>query len=192
MGDAYPGEAGKRKILEMYMNQVYYGNQAYGIAAAVDAYFGKDITSSAPEDQVTLGEAAMVVGLVRAPSRLDPTTEAVRADRCAGQHHPGRARYAPEPRRCRASCCATWSSRATSPRPQADAAADEEIVLAPAQQTEYKAPHFVYAVRREAADLLGSEELLDTAASRSPPPSTTTATRSSPRNGRRSATTSTA
>src|SRR5699024_4023791 len=65
VSDAYPGEEGKRQILEMYMNQVYYGNQAYGIAAAVEAYFGKDITSDAPEDEVTLAEASMIAALVR-------------------------------------------------------------------------------------------------------------------------------
>ena len=61
----------------MYMNQSYYGNKAYGIWAAADAYFGKDLTSDAPEDQLTVSEAAMLAGLVRAPSRLDPSTEAV-------------------------------------------------------------------------------------------------------------------
>ena len=41
----YTGVEGKERILEMYMNQSYYGNQAYGIWAAANAYFGKDLTS---------------------------------------------------------------------------------------------------------------------------------------------------
>ena len=77
VGERYAGDEGKKRILEMYMNQVYYGNQAYGIKAAAQAYFGKDITSDDPDDQLTIGEAAMLVGLVRAPSALDPTKEAV-------------------------------------------------------------------------------------------------------------------
>jgi membrane peptidoglycan carboxypeptidase len=161
VGEAYPGEAGKRKILEMYMNQVYYGNQAYGIAAAVEAYFGKDITSDAPEDQVTLGEAAMVVGLVRAPSRLDPTAEAV--EQTDAQGNP--ILVVPESAGAKTVQGLVLRNMVKSgyvTQAQADGAAAEEIVLAPAPETQYKAPHFVYAVRREAADLLGGEEALDT------------------------------
>ena len=77
----YSGDEGKQRILEMYMNQSYYGNNAYGIWAAATAYFGKDLTSDAPEDQLTVSEAAMLAGLVRAPSRLDPSTEAVQEER---------------------------------------------------------------------------------------------------------------
>ena len=81
LDDRYPGEEGKQRILEMYLNQVYYGNNAYGVWAAANRYFGKDITSDAPEDQLTVGEAALLAGLVRAPSRLDPTPEAVQVER---------------------------------------------------------------------------------------------------------------
>ena len=77
---ATPATEGKQRILEMYLNQVYYGNNAYGIWAAANAYFGKDLTSDAPEDQLTVSEAALLAGLVRAPSRLDPTTEAVQTE----------------------------------------------------------------------------------------------------------------
>ncbi len=161
VSDTYPGEAGKRKILEMYMNQVYYGNQAYGIAAAVEAYFGKEITSSAPEDEVSLAEAAMVVGLVRAPSRLDPTTEAIERTGSGGNS----VLVVPDSAGAKTVQGLVLRNMVRSgyiTQAQADAAAEEEIVLAPPQQTEYRAPHFVYAVRREAADLLGGEEALDT------------------------------
>jgi membrane peptidoglycan carboxypeptidase len=161
VGNAFPGDAGKRQLLEMYMNQVYYGNQAYGIAAAVEAYFGKDITSSAVGDRVTLGEAAMVVGLVRAPSRLDPTTEAVQETDSQGNT----ILVVPDTagaKRVQGFVLDNMVSAGYITPAQADAAAREQIVLAPPRTTQYKAPHFVYAVRREAADLLGSEELLDT------------------------------
>lgn len=52
----------KNEILELYLNTVYFGNQAYGIKAASDIYFGK------PVSQITLGEAAFLVRLVRKPS----------------------------------------------------------------------------------------------------------------------------
>jgi membrane peptidoglycan carboxypeptidase len=161
VGNAYPGEAGKRQLLEMYMNQVYYGNQAYGIAAAVEAYFGKDITSDDERDQVTLAEAALVVSLVRAPSRLDPTTEAV-VERINGR----RVLVVPETAGAKFTqgvVLATMVDEGYITQAEADAALEERIVLAPQRATRYRAPHFVYAVRGEAAELLGSEEALDTA-----------------------------
>ena len=77
LGERYPGEPGKQKLLEMYVNQVYYGNNAYGIWAAAHAYFGKDITKTDAQDRLTVAEAAMLAGLVRAPSQLDPSKAAV-------------------------------------------------------------------------------------------------------------------
>jgi penicillin-binding protein 1A len=57
---------GKRQILELYLNRVYFGAGAYGIEAAAQRYFGKSAR------QLTLAEAAMLAGLVQAPSRLAP------------------------------------------------------------------------------------------------------------------------
>ncbi len=56
----------KNRILTAYMNQVYYGNHAYGIEAAAETYFSK----SAKE--LTLAEAALLAGLPQAPSVYDP------------------------------------------------------------------------------------------------------------------------
>ncbi len=56
----------KYQILELYLNQVYYGKRSYGIAAAADVYFGKTL------DELTLGEAAMLARLVRRPSDENP------------------------------------------------------------------------------------------------------------------------
>ncbi|MGI8423870.1 MAG: transglycosylase domain-containing protein [Chloroflexota bacterium] len=58
----------KDKILEMYLNQVYFGNQAYGIEAAALSYFGKRAK------QLELAEASILAGLVQLPSRYDPVT----------------------------------------------------------------------------------------------------------------------
>jgi penicillin-binding protein 1A len=56
----------KAWILENYLNQVYYGNQAYGIEAAARTYFSK------PARKLTLLESALLAGLPQAPSRYDP------------------------------------------------------------------------------------------------------------------------
>ena len=56
----------KDQILELYLNRVYFGSGAYGIEAAAQRYFGKSAR------QVTLAEAAMLGGLVQAPTRLAP------------------------------------------------------------------------------------------------------------------------
>lgn len=57
----------KDQILEMYLNRVYFGAGAYGVEAAAQRYFDK------PATKLTLGESAMLVGLLKAPSRLAPT-----------------------------------------------------------------------------------------------------------------------
>src|SRR6185503_8091275 len=160
VGEQYAGQEGKERILEMYMNQVYYGNQAYGIKAAAQAYFGKDITSDDPDDQLTIGEAAMLVGLVRAPSALDPTKEAVERTDDRGRHELVVAETAGA-QRVQGFVLANMVADLYITQAQADEAAAEEIVLAPQRANRYRAPHFVYAVRREAARLLGDENLLD-------------------------------
>ena len=58
----------KDDILEMYLNRVYFGAGAYGIDAAARVYFGK------PASTATLAEAALLAGLLPAPSRYAPTT----------------------------------------------------------------------------------------------------------------------
>lgn len=56
----------KQDILEMYLNEIYYGNLAYGAQAAAQTFFGKDVQN------LTLGEAALLAGLPQAPANLDP------------------------------------------------------------------------------------------------------------------------
>ena len=56
----------KEEILEMYFNEIYYGNLAYGVQTASQTFFGKDV------DQLSLGEAALLAGLPQAPAWLDP------------------------------------------------------------------------------------------------------------------------
>jgi penicillin-binding protein 1A len=56
----------KDRILTDYLNDVYYGNHAYGIEAAAETYF------SVPASRLTLGQAALLAGLPQAPSYYDP------------------------------------------------------------------------------------------------------------------------
>jgi membrane peptidoglycan carboxypeptidase len=59
-------QSSKAQILELYLNQIYYGNVAYGIEAAAQTYFAK------PAAQLTLAEASLLAGLPQAPAELDP------------------------------------------------------------------------------------------------------------------------
>jgi membrane peptidoglycan carboxypeptidase len=58
----------KDQILEMYMNRVYYGHGAYGLASAIKTYFGRD---RSPAD-LSAAQAAFLAGLLQAPNGLDP------------------------------------------------------------------------------------------------------------------------
>jgi penicillin-binding protein 1A len=63
----------KDQILEIYMNQIFLGNRAYGFAAAAEAYFGKSLQN------LTVAEAAMLAGLPKAPSAYNPINNPKRA-----------------------------------------------------------------------------------------------------------------
>ena len=63
----------KDQILEIYMNQIFLGNRAYGFAAASEAYFGK------PLKNISIAEAAMLAGLPKAPSAYNPIVNPNRA-----------------------------------------------------------------------------------------------------------------
>jgi penicillin-binding protein 1A len=67
----------KAQILEMYLNRVYYGAGAYGIEAASRRLYGK------PATNISVKEAAIIAGLVQAPSRLNPTKHPEAADKRA-------------------------------------------------------------------------------------------------------------
>lgn len=58
----------KEEILEMYLNKIYYGSGAYGVATAAKTYFGKTNL-----EDLTLAEAALLAGLPQRPSAYDPT-----------------------------------------------------------------------------------------------------------------------
>ncbi|RFU64326.1 transglycosylase domain-containing protein [Bacillus sp. V59.32b] len=59
-------EYSKDEILEMYLNQIYYGHGAWGINKAAQVYFAKEV------EELTVAEAAMLAGIINVPSALDP------------------------------------------------------------------------------------------------------------------------
>ena len=109
----------KQQILELYLNKVYFGGGAYGIDAASRRFFGHGA------DRLSLPEAAIIAGLVKAPSSYSPTADAQAAIDRAGvvietMQETGsitaEARHAtPMPRRSRSRPSRTRTACATSP-----------------------------------------------------------------------------
>ncbi|PGV51903.1 transglycosylase domain-containing protein [Bacillus sp. AFS037270] len=59
-------EYSKQEILQMYVNQIYFGNGAYGVKQAASKYFAKDV------QELSVSESALLAGLIKAPSALNP------------------------------------------------------------------------------------------------------------------------
>lgn len=112
----------KNDIMDMFLNQNYYGHLAYGIGAASLTYFGKKA------DDLTLGEASLLAGLPQAPTDYDPYVNKDLAKKRQGYVLDQMAKY----------------NMIT--QQQADAAEAQDIVLTPYKVT-IQAPHFVYYVR---------------------------------------------
>jgi penicillin-binding protein 1A len=66
-------EFNKDEIMELYLNKIYLGQRAYGIASAAEVYYGKTL------NELTLGQMAMIAGLPKAPSTLNPITSPSKA-----------------------------------------------------------------------------------------------------------------
>jgi penicillin-binding protein 1A len=130
-------ELSKAEILTIYLNHAYFGNGAYGVAAAAETYFGKDV------ENLTIAEAAMLAGLVKAPTKYAP-------------HHSydearGRQVYA----------LGRMHEDAYISDAEYQAALDEPIALmgSGAPLNALAAPYFVEQVRREATRLYGESEV---------------------------------
>jgi penicillin-binding protein 1A len=128
----------KDQILGIYLNHVYLGYGAYGVAAAANAYFGKS-----PSD-LSVAEAAMLAALPKAPSRITPFHDFPRAQ--------ARQRYV----------LAQMAELGHLTPAEAAAADREPLVLVSDRRTltNVAAPYFVETVRRHVAERYGSEELL--------------------------------
>jgi penicillin-binding protein 1A len=130
-------ELSKEKILYIYLNHVYLGHGAYGVQAAAEVYFGKDV------EQLTIAEAAMLAGLPKAPTKFSPYVNYPRA----------RERQLYVLDRMREDGYIT--------RADEDAARHEPLALVSREQpvAAVAAPWFVEHVRRWAEDTYGDEML---------------------------------
>lgn len=124
----------KEEILEIYLNEINYGNLAYGAEAAAETYFNKDVAD------LTLAEAALLAGLPQAPAYYDPYAN---PDRAKG----------------RQSVVLALMVEAGFISPdEADRAWLEPLVYTPVNY-DLKAPHFTLFVRQQLESLLGPEAL---------------------------------
>ena len=171
--DAFPGEEGKQRIITAYLNQIFYGHNAYGIAAAAQAYFGKKMS------ELTLGQVALLAGLPQSPSNLDPYRYAKTTKRkgktrivvptCTyGQDlqptDPNCAVIAPVVRRdfiLRALLdgFGRWTKVTKA---EVVKAMNEPIVLAGDKPNPYKAPHYVVAVKQRLDQMFRDGEPVET------------------------------
>ena len=163
---AFPGEQGKREIITAYLNQIYYGNQSYGVKAAAQSYFGIDDLY-----ELTPAQAATLAALPKSPSNYDLVRNAV--EECVT---PGEAEgQCAESRLVVPVDTAVVQRRNTILELMAEdgrtpisgdeysseellAAIDEPVVLVPQTVQRWTAPHFVWRVRDELATKLCGED----------------------------------
>jgi len=69
--EAYPGVAGKQAIMEKYLNQNFYGNRSYGVAAAAQGYWKKNL------EDLTLAEMALLAAIPQSPTKFDLVKNAI-------------------------------------------------------------------------------------------------------------------
>jgi penicillin-binding protein 1A len=129
------GQLSKDEILGLYLNHIYLGSGAYGVAAAAAEYFGKNV------GELTLAEAALLAGLPQAPSRYSPFNHWPRAK--------ARQRYVLE----------RMAEVRFITSAQAAAAAREPLALASRKGSYIAAPYYVEHVRRLLEEKYGETAL---------------------------------
>lgn len=129
------GQYSKNRILEMYVNQVYFGSGAYGIESASQLYFDK------PATELTLAEASLLAGIIQSPSRQSPrvSMEAALARR--------------------AVVLDNMVEVGAISEAQAEEAKNTPIVLAPRRPPEGPNSYFAEHVRRQLEGMLGSDDV---------------------------------
>ena len=152
--NAYPGEAGKQRIITAYLNEIFYGHDAYGIAAAARIYFGVSDLS-----KLTIAQAALLAGLPKSPSTFDPYRYAV-ADKKGRLVVPPSA--PPVVRRdyiLQNLSTSRWTHVASD---DVAAAIAEPVVLRGDVPLSFRAPHFTWQVRRQLQTILGKGVSIET------------------------------
>jgi peptidoglycan glycosyltransferase len=149
---AYPGEDGKEQIITAYLNDNFYGNNSYGIAAAARGYWG------VPLDELTLAQAAILAAIPQSPSTFDLVRNAVDEELEDGKSQLVVPADAPiVVRRNRILELMKTRSVLTAGEYTAedyDQAMDEPVVLTPPTNKRMLAPHFVLQVRDQLGSIL--------------------------------------
>jgi membrane peptidoglycan carboxypeptidase len=154
LNERYPGEEGKQQVVTAYLNEIFYGHGAYGVAAAAEIYFGVSDLS-----KLTIAQAALLAGLPKAPTALDPY-------RFAEPDKKGRlvvrAGSPPIVRRdwVLQGIAATgrWT---TLEQAELLTAMDEPVVLAGERPVRIPGGHFTWQVRRQLQAILGPDADLE-------------------------------
>ncbi|MBS0569304.1 MAG: penicillin-binding protein 1A [Proteobacteria bacterium] len=131
-------ELSKDEILQLYLNKIFFGNRAYGVAAAAEFYYGKTL------DQLTLAECAMLASLPKFPSSSNPLSNRARATE--------RRNYVLQRMLDNQFITAAQFK-------QASAEPDQSFAHEP--PIEADAPYVAEQVRLEALDRLGNDALTD-------------------------------
>ena len=167
--EAYPGVAGKQQILVAYLNNNFYGNRSYGVAAAAWGYWGKTL------DQLTLAQCALLAAIPQSPTEFDLVRNATEQTVTDAS---GRSRVQPVVapsslvvmrRNYILQLMLTRSSLTTGMYDATDyaAAQAEPVVLTPPPAGTWIAAQFVWQVRDAMAEILcgssaGGCEKIDT------------------------------
>jgi penicillin-binding protein 1A len=131
-------ELTKDEIFELYLNKIFFGNRAYGVAAAAEFYYGKTL------DQLTLAESAMLAALPKFPSSSNPLSNRARAVE--------RRAYVLQ---------RMLDNGFITPEQFKQANAEPDRAYAHEPPIEVEAPYLAERVRQEAIDRLGNEALTD-------------------------------
>ena len=167
--EAFPGDEGKRTIMEAYLNQNFYGNQSYGVKAAAVGYWNKQL------DELSLAQFAVLAAIPQSPTKYDLMRNALRE--CSVE--------VPEDEECPAdkvTLTVPDTAEIINRRNQVlefmktrsvlsggehtvaeyEAAKEEPLVLTPPEAPPWKAPHFVWKVRLQLGALLCGPENAET------------------------------
>ncbi len=162
----FPGKAGKQQIITAYLNQNFYGNQSYGVKAAAKTYFGKELKD------LTLAEAAILAGIPKSPTNYDLSRAAqqVCVDETKTEANCPKFQLvvpADSPivirRNYILDLMKTQSPLSGSRHivNEFEAAKAEPVILAPQLSVRWRAPHFVWQVRKELASILCPDVAVD-------------------------------
>jgi membrane peptidoglycan carboxypeptidase len=156
---AFPGQAGKQQIVTAYLNQNFYGNQSYGVKAAAKSYFGKSLAD------LTLAQDAILAAIPQSPTKFDlvrNATEICLDNVAEGDECTNFKLVVPQDseivqRRNKVLDLMKTRSPLTGGKHTAaeyEAAKNEPVELRQQVSADWKAPHFVWQVRRTLGAML--------------------------------------